>query len=169
MMVPWQDRPTELANLLNPAFLGVLVRGAVDGYTKVSQTGMPVELPFLVLPFCLHPATARRLPARAASTPLQVWLQRPENRDVLVPFAERASALVPFVREAILFASERGVLAVDNKGLLRSGPVALRGITKYRASREEAGEAVRAAEFVGRWFALAGTTTTIFTLLGVSP
>jgi Family of unknown function (DUF6521) len=169
MIPPWNERPTEIANLLNPAFVGVLLRKAVDGYTEEANAGMPLELLFLVPPFCLHPTTASRLPARAASTPLHAWLQRDENRDVLLTFADRASALVPFVREALLFATERGVVAVGDDGWLRAGANALRGITAYRASGEEVKEAIRLAEFVGRWFALAGTTATVFTLLGVRP
>lgn len=169
MIPPWDERPTEVANLLNPAFVGVLLRKAIEGYTEEARTGMPYELVFLVLPFCLHPSTATRLPARAASTPLHAWLQRDENRDVLVTFPDRASALVPFVREAVLFAAERGVVAVGDDGRLQAGVNALRGITTYRTSGEEVKEAIRLAEFVGRWFALAGTTATVFTLLGVRP
>lgn len=126
MMLRWEERPTEVANLLNPAFVGILLRRAVDGYAQHSQKGMPLELLFLVLPFCLHAATARRLP-RAVSTPLHVWLQRAENRDVLISFAERASALVPFGREAIMFAAQRGVLAIEESGLLRAGDAGLLG------------------------------------------
>src|ERR1700681_3010467 len=102
MMLPWNERPTEVANLLNPAFVGVLLRKAIDGYTEEVQSGMPFELLFLVPPFCLHPATAERLPRSPSVTPLHVWLQREENRDVLLAFADRASAVVPFVREALL-------------------------------------------------------------------
>src|SRR5947209_3522225 len=37
MMQPWSERPTEVANLLNPAFLGALLRKAVDGYAEKSE------------------------------------------------------------------------------------------------------------------------------------
>lgn len=169
MMQPWGQRPTEVANLFNPAFIGALLRKAVDGYTEEAQAGMPFELSFLVFPFCLHPATASRLPRSASVTPLHVWLQREENRDVLLGFADRASALVPFVKEAILFSAERGVLDIDGAGRLQVGARTLRGITNYRSIGEEVKEAVRLAEFVGRWFALAGTNATVFALLGVRP
>lgn len=169
MMSPWSERPTEVANLLNPAFIGALLRTTVKAYVDETQRGMPFEVAFLVLPFCLHPTTANRLPARAASTPLHTWLQREENRDVLVGIGERSSALVPFTREALLFASLRGVIVFDDAGLLRPGVVNLRGITGYRSSGEEVRQALRCAEFMGRWFALAGTTETIFTILGVRP
>lgn len=107
MMPPWNDRPTEVANLYNPAFFGVLLRKAIERYTEEAKAGMPFELLFLVPPFCLHPATANRLPRSPSATPLHVWLQREKNRDVLVSFAQRATAIVPFVREALLFCCER--------------------------------------------------------------
>jgi hypothetical protein len=169
MTQPWTERPTEVANLLNPAFLGALLRKAVDGYAEESGNGLPFELSFLVIPLCLHPDTVRRLPSRAASTPLHTWLQREENRDVLLSVGERVLALVPFTREALIFAAQRGVIAFDDAGTLRAGEKALRGITTYPNTSEEIKQAVRRAEFVGRWFALAGTTATIYSLLGVRP
>jgi Family of unknown function (DUF6521) len=118
MMPTWNERPTEVANLLNPAFVGILLRKAVDGFNGEIKDGMPLELLYLVLPFCLHPATAARLPRSPSATPLHVWLQKEENRDVLLSFAERASALVPFVREALLFSCSRQVISIGEDGLL---------------------------------------------------
>jgi hypothetical protein len=94
---------------------------------------------------------------------------REENRDVLVSFGERVSALVPFTREALVFAGQRGVIVFDDSGRLRAGDAPLRGITTYPNTSDDIKQAVRRAEFVGRWFALAGTTATIYSLLGVRP
>ena len=172
-MSPWVERPTEVANLLNPAFAGALIRTSVEGYVSESQNGMPFEIAFLVLPLCLHTGTATRLPASAAATPLHTWLQREENRDVLISFADRIMALVPFTREAILFAASRAVVAFDDAGRLRAGTAAWPKLSSYgnsyRNSGAEVKEAIRQAEFVGRWFALAGTTEFVFTILGVRP
>jgi hypothetical protein len=169
MMGPWGERPTEVANLLNPAFAGALLRLALDGYAREARAGLPFELAFLVLPICLHPGTTSRLPVSPTTTPIHAWLQRDANRDVLVSFPERLRSLLPFTREAILYAAQRGVISVDDAGLLRAGPKKLRGITAYRKSGGEVSEAIRRAEFTGRWFALSGTTSTIFTLFGVRP
>jgi hypothetical protein len=169
MMPPWTERPTEVANLLNPAFIGALLRTAVKTYVSEAHKGMPFEAAFLILPFCLHSPTARRLPARATSTPLHAWLQREENRDVLVGLGERASALVPYTKEALLFASLRRMIVFDDDGRLQPGEANLRGITSYRNAGEEVKQALRRAKFTGQWFALAGTTETIFTILGVRP
>lgn len=162
----WNERPTELANLLNPAFTGAALRMAVSGYVREAQAGMPFELAFLVFPFCLHRATRDRLP-RAVSTLLHTWLQ--ENKEVLVQFSERSRSLLPFTKEAIVFACQRGVLMIDDAGLLQQGDATLKGITSYKTTSDEVKEATSLAEFVGRWFALSGTPVTIYTLLGVRP
>jgi|HubBroStandDraft_6_1064221.scaffolds.fasta_scaffold599743_2 hypothetical protein len=169
MTARWEERPVEVANLLNPAFLGAILRKAIDGYVEHSREGMPYEVAFLVPAFALHPNTARRLPPRAASTPLHMWLQRDENRDVLIAFAARITALVPFVREALIYAMQRKVIEITETGRLKPGPKNLSGITAFRRSGDEAKEGLRLGEFTGKWFSLAGSTATVFTLLGVRP
>ncbi len=62
MMDRWEDRPTEVANLLNPAFTGALLRRSLEAYSTEIRSGMPFGLAFLVLPMSLHPGTARRFP-----------------------------------------------------------------------------------------------------------
>ena len=169
MMSPWIERPVEISNLLNPAFAGVLLRKAVEGYRSEAEAGMPVELAFLVMPIGLHPGTAKRLPARPSSTPLHAWLQREENRDVIVRFEERVGSLAPFTREAIIFAAQRRVLDIDEGGRIVPGAEGLRGFTAFKNSGAEIKDAISHCLFVGRWLALSGTPATIYSLLGVRP
>ena len=44
MLVEWSKRPQDVANLLNPAFDGLLLRQAAIGYEKEAESGMPFEL-----------------------------------------------------------------------------------------------------------------------------
>jgi hypothetical protein len=166
MNTVWEERPTEVANLLNPAFTGAALRMAVSGYCGEASAGMPFELAFLVFPFALHESTRSRLP-RAVSTLLHTWLQ--ENRDVVVQFPERTRSLVPFTKEAILFTYQRDVLTVDDYGALHPGDAKLKKLASYKSASNEVKEALGRAEFVGRWFALSGSPVTILTLLGVRP
>ncbi len=162
----WDDRPTEVANLLNPAFTGASLRMAVSGYFKEANAGMPFELAFLVFPFALHEATRTRLP-RAVSTLLHTWLQ--EHRDVVVQFPERTRSLVSFTREAIIFACQRDILTLDDEGMIHPGGKKLKKLASYRSASNEIKEALGRSEFVGRWLALSGNPVTILTLLGVRP
>lgn len=166
MYIAWAERPTEVANLLNPAFTGAALRMAVSGYFREANMGMPFELAFLVFPIALHEATRSRLP-RAVSTLLHTWLQ--ENRDVVVQFPERTRSLVPFTKEAIVFACQRGVLTVNDNGSLHAGNAPLKKVASYKTVSDDIKKTLNRAEFVGRWLALSGTPMTIFTLLGVRP
>jgi hypothetical protein len=60
MMSAWNDRPTEIANLLNPAFCALLLAQAVRGYQEETKVGLPYALAFLVLPLVLHKPTMTR-------------------------------------------------------------------------------------------------------------
>lgn len=166
MSTVWNDRPTEVANLLNPAFTGAALRLAVSGYCGEANAGMPFELAFLVFPFALHGSTRSRLP-RAVSTLLHTWLQ--DNRDVVVQFPARTQSLVPFTKEAIVFACQRDVLAFDDEGAIRPGNTKLKKVAAYKTASDEIKDALNRAEFVGRWFAMSGSPVTILTLLGVRP
>ncbi len=166
MSTDWAQRPTEVANLLNPAFTGAALRMAVSGYLREASVGMPFELAFLVFPIALHEATRSRLP-RAVSTLLHTWLQ--ENRDIVIQFPERTRSLVPFTKEAILFACQREVLMIDDEGSLHPGGTPLKKVANYKTVSNEVKMTLNRAEFIGRWFALSGTPVTLLTLLGVRP
>lgn len=166
MITAWAERPTEVANLLNPAFTGAILRIAVAGYHREADAGMPFELAFLVFPFALHSGTRDRLP-RTVFTRLHTWLQ--ENKDVVVEFVERTESLVPYTREAIVFACQREVVRLDTQGLLFPGESRLKKISSFKKTSDEIKGSFGRAEFVGRWLALSGTPVTIYTLLGVRP
>ena len=166
MLDPWASRPAEVANLLNPAFTGVLLRQAVDGYVRESAAGMPFAIAFLVLPFSLHKGTSDRLPARV-TTYVQQWVQ--DNRDVLVTFPSRMRTLLPYTREGIIFASQRQVLLIDGDGLLQPGAKKPYGVSNYLSSSPRIAESLKQATFMGRWLALSGTPTTLYSVLGVTP
>jgi Family of unknown function (DUF6521) len=166
MLKTWTERPQDVSNLLNPAFLGLLIHRAVGGFKREQNNGMPFELAFLVLPLVLHGATRARLP-RAVSTSLPTWLQ--ENRDALVGFGQRTGALVPYTREAIEFLLQRAVIVVDDEGRLDIGLGPIRGVTKYQQTTEEIEDCYKRAEFVGRWLALAGNSATIYVLFEIRP
>ena len=165
-MKQWDERPQDVSNLLNPAFLGLLLHMAVKAFRKETGGGMPYELLALVLPFVLHPATRRRLPPKITTT-LPTWLQ--SNRDTLLGFPDRIRALMPFTREALTFLTTRRILVFTDDGHISTGSAKPVGVTKYRRATEEIADCCKRAEFVGRWLAMAGSSVTIFALLGIRP
>ena len=48
MLDKWDERPQDVSNLLNPAFLGLLLHKSVKGFKREADTGMPFELVSLI-------------------------------------------------------------------------------------------------------------------------
>jgi hypothetical protein len=165
-MSQWESRPQEEANLLNPAFCALIIALAVEDYVKDSPDGMPFSLAFLILPIVLHKPTRDALPQRTTRA-LSSWLD--EHEEHRATFAERARALSPHVREALLYDLVHERLKLNDPGLLLVGKKT-RGFAGYLATAtEEVKDCLSKAQFVGRWMSSAGTVPTIFALWGVRP
>lgn len=162
----WSNRVVEEANLFNPAYCATLLAVATKDYAKKADRPLPFALSFLILPISMHEKTREELP-HSTITALLPWLQ--EHKKVLVGFSQRVSALMPATQEAIMFGIRQGILALE-------GP-ALNTTSKYKAPTpartemfmKETTDTVEAAAFLGRWFANAGTTSTIYAAWGVAP
>jgi hypothetical protein len=152
--------------LLNPAFCAHLLWRAASSHLAASQEALSIEETFLVLPFVL-PAQVRDTLPRRVTTSLATWIDKePLVRSHIVT---RARALVPFTREALLFAGIRGVIKVDGARVYAdSGRTKIESIVAAQAS-DEVRECAKRAEFLGKWFASAGTAATVLALVGVRP
>ena len=165
-MSRWESRPQEEANLLNPPFCALILSLAVEDYAKSIQDGMPFALAFLVLPIVLHKSTRDALPQRTTRA-LSSWLD--EHEDLRATFAERARALSPYVREALLYSFAHDRLRLSDQGHLLLG-TKTRGFASYvAAATDEVKACLTKAQFVGRWLTSAGNVPTIFALWGVRP
>lgn len=166
-MQEWQQRPPEVAHLFNPAFCGVLIAKTVEAYSSTSGQGLPFGLAFLILPIILHPETRTSLP-RGITTSLLSWIEN--NQVQLLGFSDRVRRLRPVTRESLTFDLTHGVLQLDDDGALILGqvrvsstPAALRPLTP------DAKLCIQKSLFLGRWFAEAGTPSTIMATWGVAP
>lgn len=167
MLANWTVRPQDVANLLNPAFDGLLIHRALSGYLSEADGGMPFATSFLVLPFVLHEPTRKRLPSKV-TTHVATWLQ--DERDALLGFADRAAGLVPYTQEGLLFLQRHGLVQIDREGALAVGSANFRpGLSSLTATSDEVRDCYRSAWSVGRWLALSGNVTTLYSLLGIRP
>jgi hypothetical protein len=166
-MQQWSKRAVEEANLFNPAFCATLLAKAADEFRKKANRPLPFALAFLVLPVVLHQRTRETLP-QSTVTSLLPWVQ--DNRDQLVNFAQRVNLLGPITREAILFGVTHRALGLDNGGDLLVGDKR-QAPTERRTGlfTSEVRECVDRAGFIGRWFAVGGTTATIYSAWGIAP
>ena len=162
---PWAERPAERARLFNPAFVGATIWSCARGYESVRVGGLPYALAFVGTPIALHKATREGLP-RTTRTSMASWLT--ENPRALVGFAERARALVPLVKEGILFASSGQMLTLDDGCLVAADRP--RSMARFeREATDEVKACLKKAEFVGKWFAGSGDYATVMALWGVAP
>ncbi|HVX15905.1 MAG TPA: three component ABC system middle component [Pirellulales bacterium] len=167
MLPDWDSRPQDIAALLNPAFDGLLLHRAVAGYQQEASMGAPFPVMFLFLPFILHEPTRQRLPAKV-TTHLATWLQ--DERDAVLGFADRTADLVPYTQEAILFLTNHGLLDFDGDERCVLGKARFKnGVGNLTSSSAEVKECHKAALAVGRWLALSGNPTTLYSLMGIRP
>jgi hypothetical protein len=165
-MTPWVERSREERSLLNPAFCAVLIWHAARGCESVRASSLSFEESFLVLPFVLHRTTREALP-RDTRTSLAVWLN--ENPLAQGRISSRARLLATCTKEALLFGGSYGLLHLE------SGTVQADEALKREVARSLTGSSVEVrgcaqrAEFVGKWFGIAGSGSTVLAMVGVRP
>lgn len=68
-MKRWDQRPFEVKNLFNPAFCGLVLFRALQGYEEENPDGMPLSLALLVLPLCLQKDSREVIAGSSRSCP----------------------------------------------------------------------------------------------------
>lgn len=164
-MKPWENRPIEVAHLLNPAFCGEVLRRAIGQYNEtVAPRLFSYPLAFLVLPIVLHRRTRETI-SPTTREQLHVWLQA--HQDVRVGFAERAKRMVPVTNETIAFLLQVGAITVDDMAGIAL--VRQRRRRSFEQTDDEIVDCYKKAGIIGRWFARAGSVANVYTMWGVKP
>jgi len=166
-MKTWDERPLEVAHLFNPAFCAAVLGYAARGFTAELATGLPWLLTFVILPIILHKPT-RGVSPKTKSTKFHTWIEN--NPAIRIGFAERASNMVPHVREAIIFGISVRMLVCDVNGTLFPGPAIPPGSAIPKGvvgDSEEVLECLRRARVLGGVLARAGADHTVWAMLGV--
>lgn len=165
-MNPWPQRIREEAHLLNPAFTCLTLISACAGFMEKCSRPIPFALAFMVLPIALHKQTRDALP-HTTRTSVPAWLQR--NAEARIGFYDRLLALRPYTREALHYGLASNWLeAVDSGNIAYIAPHSLIDI----AIRQLSGDAkvcISRARFLGKWFAVTPSASTIMALWGVRP
>jgi hypothetical protein len=162
-MKRWDQRPFEIRNLFNPAFCGLILFRALQGYEEENPDGMPFSLALLVLPLCLHKDSRQVI----ADNPRSYLLKTVEkNPQLLVGFANRVSDLMPFALEAFGLLMERGCFVVSQDGRLMTVQDKVR---KSVTGTNETISCQRVARIIGKEFARIADRVTVYTTFGVRP
>lgn len=165
----WDQRPIELANLINPAFCSILLRDTIDQFALEIDSGLDFSLSFLVLPLVLHKPTRTLLPSQMRSS-LPEWIEN--HRKNLVLFPNHVTQLIPYTQESIIFGLQHGLIQVGSKesflGKLMTTSVILNDSNEWSRDSEPV-DCRNKARLIGRWFAQIDNTSTTYRLLGVRP
>lgn len=162
-MKRWDGRPFEIRNLFNPAFCGLVLFRAMQGYEEEDARGMPFSLSLLVLSLCLHKDSREVIAAGSRGYLLKVTEKSPQ---VLIGFADRVTAMLPYAFEGFGLLMERGCISVAADGRLQTVPDKVR---KLVAGTDETKSCQRVARFIGREFARIADRATVYTSFGIRP
>ena len=164
-MKTWDQRPFEIRNLFNPAFCGLVLFRALQGYEEEDTRGMPYSLSLLILPLCLHKNSREALATGSRGYLLRVAEQNPQMQ---IDFAERASAMMPYAFEGFGLLMERGCIAIADDGRIQTVPKTARKTIDTTGTAETI-SCQRVARFVGKEFARIADRATIYTTFGIRP
>lgn len=162
-MKRWDQRPFEIRNLFNPAFCGLVLFRAIQGYEEKDIRGMPFSLSLLVLPLCLHKHSREVIAGSTRSYLLKITENNPQ---VQVGFADRTTAMLPYNFEGFGLLMERGCISVTDNGRIQTIPGKIK---KSVTGTDETKSCQRVARFVGKEFARIADRVTIYTTFGVRP
>lgn len=157
----WTERPNTVAFLLNPAFCGEVLKRGIIEYQKISKSGIPFQLIFLILPIALNQSIRDILP-KSSRKGFILWLE--ENQILKKDLPQSIRAMVPYTKESLMFLMMYGVVEVEDNGMLKA--------TKRNKSvkgNSEVTDCYKNAALIGKLLAKAGSSQFIFTNIGIKP
>lgn len=165
-MNQWANRSAEERAILNPSFCSFLLWQAAVGYESSVKVPLPFDVAFLVLPLVLHRGTRESLP-NTTRTSLAIWLD--ENPLSRLRIADNARTLVPFTKEAIMFGGLHGFLDLADCNIAANRNWKRIIAANLKEATVEVQICAKRAEFIGKWFAMAGSPNTVMAIFGVKP
>lgn len=148
----------------NPAYCAALLTHFVSEYCSRSNTPPELTLCYAALPLALSGDLASTFAGTNRKTGLLEWLHR--SPFIQIRLADRVNGSLDIVTDAIRFACFSRVLAVDAEGRLVLGTSPLRKSLSKQLG-EETQKVFKNIDCLGCWFALAGTTRTVFDMMGL--
>jgi Family of unknown function (DUF6521) len=149
----------------NPAFCTYALVSFVKTYTSVNAHGPEVPTVYLSLPVALSGELGSTFLSTNKNTGLLEWLGR--NPQVQIGLAERVNACMEIVTESVRLGCFTGVLKIDEGARLLLGNRTLNQ-SAANALKDEPAQVLKRAERLGYWFAMSGSTRTVFDIMGLS-
>lgn len=149
----------------NPAFCTYVAAAFVTSYLSIKEDGPELPIAYLALPLALSGDFESTFNHTNKNTGLLQWLER--NPRVEVGLSARINGSMNIVTEAIRFACFTRVLKLSEGGRLQLGQSKLKKSATKSLSGEPA-QAIKHAERLGHWFAVAGSTRAVFNIMGLA-
>ncbi|MDP2387040.1 MAG: DUF6521 family protein [Bacteroidota bacterium] len=164
MLREWTERNPIVANLLNPAFCGEIIRRSAASYNANNGAKFPFAFSFLVLPILLHKDTRERMP-RSTNSYLFVWVE--ENEDLFYNFSKRAKEMVPFAKESMMFLLQNKLIEINDKGQIE---VPVKRMRKFQGEDlEECEMILRKSEMLGKWLSQSSNVNSVYSFFRIIP
>ena len=164
MIKSWNERNPIVANLLNPAFCGEIIRRTAGSYNKATNSNFPFEYCFLVLPILLHKQTRDRMPKTTRSY-LFAWVE--DNNDLFFNFPIRAEQMVPFAKEAVVFLLQNNFIELDAKNQIT---VMGKRVKRYKGDDlNEVETILKKSEMLGKWFSHNSNINSVYSFFRITP
>lgn len=149
----------------NPAFCTAALIEFTKAYLSVKPEGPETPLAYLALPVALSGELAGAFDGTNKNTGLLEWLER--SPQVQVGLSDRVNASLDIVSDAIRFGCFTQVLVLGEGARLKLGGKKLKA-NVVSALGEEPAQAIKRSGRLGHWFSTAGTTRTIFDVMGLT-
>ncbi|WP_415757660.1 three component ABC system middle component [Pseudomonas sp. LT1P18] len=148
----------------NPAYCAALLTQFVGAYCSRTDAGPDITLCYAALPLALSGDLASTFNRTDRRTGLLEWLHRCPV--IQIRLADRVNGSLDIVTEAIRFACFSHMLMINSEGRLVLGASTLRkDLTKQLS--EDTRQIFKNIDRLGCWLALAGSTRTVFDMMGL--
>lgn len=148
----------------NPAYCASLLATFVRAYRTKSGSEPDITLCYAALPLALSGDLAPTFGRTNRKTGLLEWLRR--SPVIQIRLAARVNGSLDIVTEAIRFGCFSNLLAINAYGRVVPGASPLPKHLKAQLTQETQ-EIFDNIDRLGHWFALAGSTRTVFNMMGL--
>ncbi|PJJ98107.1 hypothetical protein CO615_08795 [Lysobacteraceae bacterium NML75-0749] len=149
----------------NPAFCAAALVAFTSAFVSLKEDGPELPVCYIALPIALSGELANTFNGTNRSTGLLEWLTR--STQVQIGLAARINASANIVTEAVRFGCFTRVLNLSIDGRIRPGTIKIEKSALKKLHGEPA-LAIKHAERLGYWFAMAGSTRTMFDMIGLT-
>lgn len=157
-MDAWETRPDVIRNLLNPAFMCVIVMSITEGYRQESSESIYFPILQLCTTLVLNQPVKNNIP-RNKTHSMPIWINN--NIAKLIGIHDKSYDVLKYINEGVLWGASRKLLSVSNDSLIDLTLDDCSKIVRLMSKRSGLSEYHKISVRIGKWFAHSGTPNTV--------